>query len=141
MDNNHPASGERATGDPRPSVVAEPTPGPWEYVPSTEHHGPYVTSQFGSTICDLYVMTANGGPSKPILFLHEMADPNARLIAAAPEMLAALHMLDGMISAWAKDQGFPREQSACWQVVRTAIAKATSALPDRSEPTQSQAAR
>lgn len=71
------------------------TPAPWEYVPSTEHHGPYVTSEFGSTICDCYTMsqpglwsTANGGPSKPVLFLAEMADPNARLIAAAPELFA-----------------------------------------------------
>lgn len=32
----------------------------------------------------------NGGDSKPIHHLHEMADPNARLIAAAPELLAAV---------------------------------------------------
>jgi hypothetical protein len=73
------------------------TPGPWEYVPSTEHHGPYVESSVGGTICDCYVMSnpsapsvRNGGDSKPISFFHEMADPNARLIAAAPEMLEAL---------------------------------------------------
>lgn len=73
------------------------TPGPWEYVPSTVNHGPYVTSNFGSTICDCYVMSqpsmysiGNGGPSKPMPFLAEMADPNARLIAAAPKMLEAL---------------------------------------------------
>ena len=70
------------------------TPGPWEYVPSTEHHGPYVTSDFGTTIADCYVMSnpgnlsvLNGGDSRPIHHLHEMADPNARLIAAAPELL------------------------------------------------------
>lgn len=73
------------------------TPGPWAYVPSTEHHGPYVTSDYGNTICDCYVMsnptalsTRNGGTSRPISFMHEMADPNARLIAAAPEMAEAL---------------------------------------------------
>jgi hypothetical protein len=80
-----------------PAEQAKHTPGPWEYVPSSEHHGPYVTSEFGSTICDCYVMsrpdlpaTRNGGESRPIPFLHEMADPNARLIAAAPDLLAAL---------------------------------------------------
>jgi hypothetical protein len=68
----------------------EPTPGPWEYVPSTEHHGPYITSQFGSTICDFYVMShpgepseRNGGKSKPISFMAEMADANAELAVVA----------------------------------------------------------
>lgn len=55
-----------------------------EYVPSTEHHGPYVTTEFGTTVCDFYAMsrpsersTASGGPSKPIPHLAEMADANA----------------------------------------------------------------
>jgi hypothetical protein len=73
------------------------TPGPWEYVPSTEHHGPYVTSEFGVTVCDCYVMSnpsapsvLNGGDSYPVHHLSEMADPNARLIAAAPDLVEAL---------------------------------------------------
>lgn len=63
---------------------------PWEYVPSTEHHGPYVTNAVGNTICDFYTMTQpgeastlNGGPSRPVHFLHEMADSNAALVVAA----------------------------------------------------------
>ena len=70
---------------PAPSVerpVAEPTPRPWEYVPSTEHHGPYIVSEFGSTIADLYTMTLpnepstrNGGPSRPVPFLAEIKRP------------------------------------------------------------------
>lgn len=86
------------------------TPGPWEYVPSTEHHGPYVTSDFGSTICDCYVMSnpsalsvRNGGDSRPILHLDEMADPNARLIAAAPELLDALKEANALLLAPAED--------------------------------------
>lgn len=69
---------------------AETTPRPWDYVPSTEHHGPYITSDFGGTIADLYLMSElgalsvrNGGTSKPVHFFHEMADPNAELIVRA----------------------------------------------------------
>lgn len=66
------------------------TPCNAEYVPSTEHHGPYITTEFGSTMCDFYAMskpsmlsTASGGPSKPMHFLREMADDNARRFTAA----------------------------------------------------------
>lgn len=75
----------------------EPTPGPWSYVPGTENHGPYVTSQFGNTLCDCYVMSepgwpsrADGGTSRPIPFMAEMADANACVMAAAQDMLKAL---------------------------------------------------
>jgi hypothetical protein len=100
------------------------TPGPWDYVPSNEHHGPYVTSDFGSTICDCYTMSnptglsvRNGGDSKPVPFMWEMADPNARLIAAAPELLEAL--LGVLRVADRKTVEF--------DAARAAIAKATGA--------------
>ncbi len=111
------------------------TPGPWEYVPGTQHHGPYITSAFGSTIADCYTMsmpfersTANGGPSKPLPFLHEMAEPNARLIAAAPELMEALEAHDEYMSAHypegpACDALHPTA-SANWVRIRAAIAKA-----------------
>lgn len=78
-------------------IVHGPTPGPWDYVPSTEHHGPYVTSDFGNTLFDGYKMsypgeasTANGGRSRPIHHMHEMADANMSIAAAAWEMLELL---------------------------------------------------
>jgi len=73
------------------------TPGPWEYVPGTEHHGPYVSGPWGGDVCDCYTIsqptllsTANGGPSKPVLFQAECAEANAALIAAAPDLYEAL---------------------------------------------------
>lgn len=73
------------------------TPGPWDYVPGNEHHGPYITSDFGSTIADCYVLSEPGAFSSteartPIPFMHEMAEANARLIAAAPCLLEALRL-------------------------------------------------
>lgn len=74
--------------------MTDHTPGPWEYVPSNEHHGPYVAAPYGGDICDCYVMSdpsslsvRNGGPSKPIHLQSGAADANARLIAAAPCLL------------------------------------------------------
>lgn len=72
----------------------------WDIIPSNENHGPYVTTQFGSTVCDCYCMSdpaslsiRNGGTSKPINHMYDHADDNDRLIAAAPELLEALEAL------------------------------------------------
>ena len=73
------------------------TPGPWEYVAGTQHHGPYVSSSLGGDICDCYCMSnpaaasvLNGGTSYPVNHQGENADANGRLIAAAPDMEAML---------------------------------------------------
>ena len=107
---------------------ASHTPGPWGYVPSNEHHGPYVVNQWGSgDICDCYTMSnlndysvRNGGDSKPIHFQRDEADANARLIAAAPDMLEALEL----VIQWADGIGSPANM---FNVARSAIAKATGA--------------
>jgi hypothetical protein len=48
---------------------------PYELVESTEHHGPYVCTSYGTTVCDFYAMSdpsapsvRNGGASRPIHF-------------------------------------------------------------------------
>jgi hypothetical protein len=104
-------------------MIVEHTPGPWSFVPATEHHGPYVTTDFGSTIADCYTMSnplclsvLNGGVSKPIPFLHEMAEPNARLIATAPELLAALETLhDKVIIGTIKERHVAL--TVAWEVI------------------------
>lgn len=95
------------------------TPGPWEYIPSSKHHGPYVASAYGGDICDCYTMSnpsslsvRNGGDSKPIHFQHERADANARLIASAPELLAELDVRVGdlVMLRRAIEEGDPKRE-------------------------------
>lgn len=106
--------------------MTQHTPGPWDYVGPTEHHGPYITSEFGSTIADFYTMTlpnarstANGGPSKPVHFMHEMAEHNARLAAAAPDLLNALK-----VALEAIQQDTPQAIGYAVRTAQDAIAKA-----------------
>lgn len=95
------------------------TPGPWECVPGARYHGPYVSSAIGD-VADCYEMVENGAyDSKPAPFQGPAAGPNARLIAAAPEMYAALKQIEGEMGAGlGSSYGETREQ------VRRALAKA-----------------
>jgi hypothetical protein len=104
------------------------TPGPWEYVASTEAHGPYVIGTWGGDICDCYTMSnlrdaavVNGGTSKPIHFQGETADANARLIAAAPDLYEALVALREQVE---RMFGFPTKPTEIDERVSAAIAKA-----------------
>lgn len=91
---------EHGEATPRP-LVDEPSPAPWEYIASTEHHGAYVANSYGGTVCDCYEMSdpsaasvRNGGTSRPIPFAD--MDANARLIVTAVNahqpMLEALEL-------------------------------------------------
>jgi hypothetical protein len=107
-----------------------PTPGPWEYVPSDDNHGPYVVAQWGGDVCDCYTMSnlsdwavCNGGTSKPVHFQHEHADANARLIASAPTMAAVLREVEVIMSV-VEPRSDKNEYLACLGHVRVAIAKA-----------------
>ncbi len=45
----------------------------------------------------------------------------AKLEAENARLRAALENLDDMIVSWAKDEGFPPENSACLRLVRAAL--------------------
>jgi len=121
-------------------METEFTEGPWEYIPSTEHHGPYVAGPWAGDICDCYTMSnprslsvVNGGDSRPIHHQHEKADANARLISAAPEMFEALLTVNKLI-AEAASTGFNchdgdwaerlfRSQQATSEALRKAVGR------------------
>jgi hypothetical protein len=73
-------------------------------VPATEFHGHYIVSSVGNTIADFYTMShpaeasvLNGGRSKPVHFLHEMAEHNATpdLLEAAKKALNYIANTEG----------------------------------------------
>jgi len=98
-------------------MSAKHTPGPWKYgweTPAREWA--QVTTAQGNIIANVNTET---GPDIPPLVSKKMpADANARLIAAAPDLLAAL---EGILNS---------ECSICnnspvWHTARAAVAKAT----------------
>lgn len=104
------------------------TPGPWMFLASV------VPGQF--VICNEH------GPRVDVAltygFEHTPREANARLIAAAPELLEALQALDADWSSfWPLGPDIPAsgdriasiapETAEIWRTVRAAIAKATGA--------------
>lgn len=100
------------------------TPGPWKYIGDAEIAGPDGRMVAYAAVCRMTDEDLrNRGP----------ASANARLIAAAPELLAALQetreYLDGFIDVVDGPNGQPlpnRAMSLC-QEIDEAIAKATPA--------------
>ena len=113
---------------------------PFELVEATEHHGPYITTAFGTTVCDFYAMskpgwpsTASGGPSKPVPFTD--ADENAAFMVRAAnsyhDMLAALRLAEGrlalLLRVFPRDHKFsdhPTATRCVLDMVSAAIVKA-----------------
>jgi hypothetical protein len=76
---------------------------PYELVDATEHHGPYICTAYGSTVCDFYAMSdpsslsvRNGGTSRPIPFT-DAAEHAAFMVRAAnahDELVAGLRDIE-----------------------------------------------
>jgi hypothetical protein len=80
---------------------------PWDYVRSTENHGPYITSRYGRTICNFYFMST--GPFgtqalNPIHHMFDLADDHAayavRAVNAHGALVEALKKIDAY---WTED--------------------------------------
>lgn len=92
---------------------------PYELVEGTEHHGPYICTSWGSTVCDFYTMTdpsmpsvRNGGTSKPVWFTDAAAHA-AFMVKAANvhgELLAALK--DARFALYGRGPGNPTIDAA-----------------------------
>ena len=104
---------------------AKHTPGPWSTYtilqPSENHRGWEIAPKRGNRVAAVYPMCTEDG-SDP----SEEAQANARLIAAAPDLLAALKMLlpiSPISKLWTMD-AWARNMSRAEQAAYLAIAKA-----------------
>ena len=104
------------------------TPGPWTFMPTTSraNHASVIGAKNGDgfTPWVCHMQSAD----------IELSNANARLIAAAPDLLAALVEMvaqDGEAIKDAKAFGipFPPEMLATYNAARAAIAKATGDAP------------
>lgn len=100
-------------------MSAKHTPGPWTIDPEGETAWT-IESASGTPLCDVYIeRDSNNSPTPE-------CEANARLIAAAPEMLVALQNAGNVLAALATGQlkGITADSSAL-ALIRDAIAKAT----------------
>lgn len=105
---------------------------PYELVEATDHHGPYVCTSYGSTVCDFYAMSdpsslsvRNGGASRPVAFT-DAAEHAAFMVKAANahgELLDAIKGLVGDLEARAV-KGVVNCSESVYFRARAAIAKA-----------------
>ena len=96
-------------------MKAQHTPGPW-FVPAPTYRTLYVEARIGNMM--LQEVAACGPTADPA-----QQAANARLIAAAPELLEALKLA---LEYWRHRQQRYKNRSPVWvQAARSAIAKAT----------------
>mgnify|MGYP001617181917 CR=1 FL=1 len=91
-------------------MTTQHTPGPWHIGPMQKDGASYIQTQHGDALGYVFL-----GP-------YPEAGPNARLIAAAPELLQALRALTEI--GQTPDGGIILGPQG-WDIARAAIAKAT----------------
>lgn len=102
------------------------TPGPWEIRhESTDPEWAVVVATGGRIVANV---NAETGPDIPPLVSTKMPrDANARLIAAAPDLLEALQRTVEALEYWLPRHGDPEGANSAMMVnARATIAKATS---------------
>lgn len=92
--------------------LTPPTKGPWQIGRKLTHT--WVITGYGIDICSTKINRYTD---------NSIREANARLIAAAPDMLAALQLYD---ATYASTQTHPTvvQEAACIATIRAAIAKA-----------------
>ena len=96
--------------------MTEHTKGPWEAIPRHEHDGWGIASS-GAKDGAGWMMYFDGAS-------EDEMDANARLIAAAPELLDALRYLGDMPLSGTTKQGYGETIANVRRIAREAIAKA-----------------
>lgn len=108
------------------------TPGPWEYGWETSaREWAIITNSAGSIIAN--VNTETGPDAQSVPATRKMpAEANARLIAAAPDLLAFAKAYDAFMAAHysGPDSGALHPDAAYnWRMCRAAIARAEGSAP------------
>jgi len=88
------------------------TPGPWQIDPAYDHRVILLNDRNGNAVGELvYADTRNPA--------------DARLIAAAPDLLAALRQADAWVAMYHDEPGHDAASRCMTDVIRAAIARAT----------------
>lgn len=103
------------------------TPGPWAYDPSGEHYYGKVVRAGGTVIAE--IRDAKGSQFNALTPRPEVTLANARLIAAAPDLLAALEWATRFAEgSWDSDPSLDNPKFNEWlDRCREAIVRATGA--------------
>lgn len=96
------------------------TPGPWRKATNLQGHTNHVVADSYVTVCSFLTSVKSSCDRDDI-------EANARLIAAAPDLLAALQSIAETV-VYAPEGGH-EEVSDCVRIAKQAIAKATGATP------------
>ena len=94
------------------------TPGPWPCIRLENENGPYATNYIAHIDCGVCMVWAPVGNSE--------REANARLIAAAPDLLAALEL---MVKEHRKQFGLDGAWDSCLLKAEAALAKAKGETP------------